>query len=202
MASGLNVEDIRSAGLLGLIGIILMLLSIAAAVAYAGAGLGLVGLIMVLMALNKLSKAFNRPSIFRNALYAVITGIVGIVLIIVVVVLAYLAVNISAAVSAAPFTTSTLSRSYGSLASSIAIVIIFITLAAAVYIIIVFSYRFFRNAYIELAEASGIGDFRSTAKWYWYGALTAIVLVGVVLILIGHIYAALGYNKLREYKAQ
>lgn len=209
MTSSVDVEEVRSAGLVGLIGVIFMILSFAGAFGpYTAAGLGLAGIIMVLIALNKLSKAFGRPGIFKNALYAVVAIIVGIV----VVILAPLAVFASAVpfvhitTSISPHPPSTPIPSATAIKSSVAPVIepstiaVIVALVAAAYVVIIVSYRFLKNAYVELADASGVGDFRSAAKWYWYGALTAIILVGLILILVGDVYALLGYNKLRTYK--
>jgi len=65
------------------------------------------------------------------------------------------------------------------------------------YVFVILEYRFFRDAYRELARSSGVNDFDNAAKWYWYGALLFIILVGGILILVGDVYALLGYNKLR-----
>jgi uncharacterized membrane protein len=73
----------------------------------------------------------------------------------------------------------------------------FIVLFIIAYVLAILEYRFFRDAYRELARSSGVEDFNKAAKWYWYGALLFIILVGAILILVGHIYALLGYNKLR-----
>ncbi|WP_069806856.1 DUF996 domain-containing protein [Vulcanisaeta thermophila] len=187
MTSSFNVEDIRSAGLLGLISIIFIFLSIAVTVAssYGGAVLNLIGYIMILIALNKLSKAFNTPGIFRNAIYGVITDIVGSIVLIIALVLAFPSLLSSDSV-------------YGE-SSMTTLIGLLVALWVVFYVFVVIAYRFLRNAYNQLADVSGVGDFRSAAKWYWYGALTAIVLVGVVLVIVGHVHAALGYNKLRRY---
>jgi uncharacterized membrane protein len=75
--------------------------------------------------------------------------------------------------------------------------VFFIVLFIIAYVFSILEFRFFRNAYRELAGSSGVEDFNKAARWYWIGALSLIVLVGAILILIGHIYALLGYNKLR-----
>ena len=48
-----------------------------------------------------------------------------------------------------------------------------------------------------MARSSSVEDFNKAAKWYWYGALLLIILVGAILIIVGNIYALLGYSKLR-----
>jgi uncharacterized membrane protein len=179
MSSG---SDVRSAGTLGFVGVLLMLVGL---IPYAGA-LAIVGLILVLIALNKLSKAYGNEAIWRNALYAIITGIVGGV-VLVIAVFAYL-MPILLLLRAPPMI------AYGFGTSLLVFLIVLFIIA---YVFMVLEYRFFRDAYRELARSSGINDFNDAAKWYWYGALLFIILVGAILILVGHIYALLGYNKLR-----
>jgi uncharacterized membrane protein len=75
--------------------------------------------------------------------------------------------------------------------------VFFIVLFIIAYVFTVLEFRFFRDAYRELARSSGINDFNDAAKWYWRGALLFIILVGAILIIVGHVYALLGYNKLK-----
>jgi uncharacterized membrane protein len=172
-------NDIKSAGTLGLVGVILMLVGL---IPQAGI-LSIVGLVLVLIALNKLSKAYNNETIWRNALYGFIMGIVGAV-VLVIAVFAYFI----------PILTMHVPSPYG---FGLSFLVFFIVLWIIVYVFAILEYRFFRDAYRELARSSGINDFNDAAKWYWYGALLFIILVGAFLILVGHVYALLGYNKLR-----
>jgi len=178
MSSG---SDVRTAGTLGLVGVILMLVGL---IPYAGV-LSIVGLILVLIALNRLSKAYGNDAIWRNALYGFVTGIIGVV-VLVVAVFAYLAPLL--ALHALPMVPYNFGTSF---------LVFFVVLFVIAYVFAILEYRFFRNAYRELAGSSGVEDFNKAARWYWIGALTLIVLVGAILVLVGHIYALLGYNKLR-----
>jgi len=177
-------DEIKSAGTLGLVGVILMLVGL---IPQAGI-LSIIGLILVLIALNKLSKAYNNETIWRNALYGFIMGIVGAV-VLVFAVFAYLmpmlALHVPPMIAPSPYGFGT------------SLLVFFIILWIIAYVFALLEYRFFRDAYRELARSSGINDFNDAAKWYWYGALLFIILVGAILILIGHVYALLGYNKLR-----
>ncbi|KUO93927.1 MAG: hypothetical protein AT713_03105 [Caldivirga sp. JCHS_4] len=176
-------DEIKSAGTLGLVGIVLMLVGL---IPYAGV-LSIVGLVFVLIALNKLSKAYNNETIWRNALYGFIMGIVGAV-VLVIAVFAYLMPMLALHVPpmiASPYGFGT------------SLLVFFIILWIIAYVFAILEYRFFRDAYRELARSSGINDFNDAAKWYWYGALLFIILVGGILILVGDVYALLGYNKLR-----
>jgi len=176
-------NEVRSAGTLGFVGVLLMLVGL---IPQAGI-LSIVGLILVLIALNKLSKAYGNDAIWRNALYGFVMGIVGAV-VLVVAVFAYLMPMLS--LHALPMIASP----YG---FGTSLLVFFVVLFIIAYVFSILEFRFFRNAYRELAGSSGVEDFNKAARWYWIGALSLIVLVGAVLILIGHIYALLGYNKLR-----
>jgi uncharacterized membrane protein len=174
-------NEVRSAGTLGLVGVILMLVGLIPQAEI----LSIVGLVLVLIALNKLSKAYGNDAIWRNALYGFVMGIVGAV-VLVVAVFAYLVPML--ALHVPPM----IAYNFGT-----GLLVFFIVLFIIAYVFMVLEFRFFRDAYRELAGSSGVEDFNKAARWYWIGALTLIVLVGAVLILIGHIYALLGYNKLR-----
>jgi len=179
-------DEIKSAGTLGLVGVILMLVgTLLGLIPYVGI-LGLVGVILVLIALNKLSKAYNNEAIWRNALYGFIMSIV-VVVVLVIAVLAYITYLI-------PILTMHALPPYGFGSSFL---VFFIVLWIIAYVFVILEYRFFRDAYRELARSSGVSDFDNAAKWYWYGALLFIILVGGILILVGDVYALLGYNKLR-----
>jgi len=176
-------DKIKSAGTLGLVGTVLMLVGL---IPYAGV-LNVVGLVLVLIALNKLSKAYGNDTIWRNALYGFIIGIVETVML-VFAVFAYLMPMLALHVPpmiASPYGFGT------------SLLVFFIILWIIAYVFVLLEYRFFRNAYRELARSSGVNNFDNAAKWYWYGALLLIIFVGVFLILVGDVYALLGYNKLR-----
>ena len=167
-------EDIRSAGTLGFVGSILALLPY----------VNIIGDILVLMALYKLSRAYGNRAIWRNALYALLSAFIGGLLLIPVIVgVRYIGSLIHMGLS--------MSSSFGVLGPIIAITI-------ALYVIIVISGFFMRRTYDELGVSSGIANFNKAAKWYWFGALLVIAIVGGVLFIVADIYAILGYNELRR----
>ena len=60
----------------------------------------------------------------------------------------------------------------------------------------------YKRMYSMLSEraaplsAGASEDFGRAARWYWIGALLAIVLVGVALTIVGQVYALLGFREL------
>ena len=175
-------EQVRSASELAFIGVIIQL-----------AGLLLGGLatpagyIVELIAIKRLSEAFNNSAIWRNALNAVILAIVGIVVLI---------ASFFASLFGLPLLLILIDPSLHPL---LYIGIVAATVVA--YVFIFLSGGYFRNLYNELANSSGISEFRDAAKWTWLGALLFIVIVGAILVLVvGRIFALLGYNRLKEWK--
>jgi len=170
-------EKVRSAGELAFIGVIIQL---------AGLLLGglatLVGFIVELIAIKRLSEAFNNPAIWRNALNAVIAAIVGTVVLI--------AITFTFLFEFRPM------NPHLNPSLSIGIAAIFVV----VYVFVILSGRYYRNLYNELANSSGMSEFRDAAKWTWLGVLLLIVIVGGILVLVGRIFALLGYNRLKGWK--
>ncbi|WP_069807856.1 DUF996 domain-containing protein [Vulcanisaeta thermophila] len=191
----LNIEDVRTAGLLGLIGVILVVISIPVVVSpRTWAAPGLIGLAIILIALGKLSRAFNNPGIYRKALYGVLTNIVGGTAIVFIITLA--GFKRTTCITNSPIQPQ---LCYIGPPTPVLAITLVTALWVVFYAVVLITYWFLREAYTGLANASGIGDFNEAAKWYWYGALTFILLVGALLIFVGHVYAASGYYKLRRY---
>jgi uncharacterized membrane protein len=186
-------EKVRSAGELAFIGVIIQL---------AGLLLGglatLAGYIAELIAIKRLSEAFNNPAIWRNALNAVITAIVGTVVLIASI-FAFLFGFPLLLIPKNPYLYSSLY-----IGNPYLYPLLYIGIVAAifvvVYVFVLLLGRYYRNLYNELANSSGISEFRDAAKWTWLGALLFIVIVGAVLALVGRIFALLGYNRLKEWK--
>ncbi|WP_243674980.1 DUF996 domain-containing protein [Vulcanisaeta distributa] len=160
-------EEVRSAGTLGFIGGILTFIPYA----------DVVGFILVLIALHQLSKAYNNNEIWRNAIVAVIISIVGAV------------IAIFSFIGVIAFLSSINAGTYASVGTIIAWVL-------GLYAIAVISGYFWRNAYAALASSSNVSEFASASRWYWWGSLLTIVIVGAILLIVADIYAILGYYRL------
>jgi uncharacterized membrane protein len=184
---------VRSAGELAFIGVIIQL---------AGLLLGglatLAGYIVELIAIKRLSEAFNNPAIWRNALNAVITAIVGTVVFIASI-FAFLFGLPLLLIPKNPYLYSSLYIGNPYLYPLLFIGIVAV-IFVVVYVFVLLLGRYYRNLYNELANSSGISEFRDAAKWTWLGALLFIVIVGAILALVGRIFALLGYNRLKEWK--
>jgi len=68
----------------------------------------------------------------------------------------------------------------------------------AVWIVLIFSAYYQRKAYMGLAEAGGVEHFKTAATLVWIGALTFVIFVGLVIALIGQIFAIIGAFELKQ----
>jgi len=178
-------DRVRSAGRWGFIGVILQLVGL-----LLGGLAALAGYVVELVALKRLAEAFNNRAIWSNALKTVI--------LVATAALALLIVT--------PVVFSGVPVMLGPSLKNSSPLLLLLGWAVAVYILlyvfVLLVGRYFRNIYTELAKSSGVSEFREAAKWTWLGALLTIVLIGVVLSLVGKVYALLGYDSLRKWKPQ
>jgi uncharacterized membrane protein len=68
----------------------------------------------------------------------------------------------------------------------------------AMWVVLIIAARFLRKGYEGIAAKTGTEKFRSTGRWYYYGAWLSIVLVGFVLILIAWILQIVAFFSLPE----
>ncbi len=170
-------EEVRSAGNLGYIGVIIELAGL-----IIGGIATLVGYIMELVALKRLAESLNRHAIWDNALKAVVVAVVGIIALIVFLALLFTCYE--------PLCGYLSHYIFEVLAG-------FFVLA---YVFVLLTGRYYRDAYNELAVATGVRDFNEAAKWTWLGALLFIILIGALLSFVGRVYALMGYNTLKSWK--
>ncbi|MCE4608300.1 MAG: DUF996 domain-containing protein [Caldisphaeraceae archaeon] len=178
LQGGLSQKDsneIRSAADRAFYGIILIILGF---VPYVGTILSIIGLILLLISLNDFSKALNNKSILENAIKAVVSGIVLFILAMGIELLGF-----SAGIFAPTF---------------IITVIIFYAAAIAIGYFYREVYRNLASSLKENLKDPPVEEFENAAKWYWYGGLTTIIIVGVVFSFIADIYALLGYRELSK----
>ncbi|MGC9182480.1 DUF996 domain-containing protein [Caldisphaera sp.] len=173
---------INSASNLGLVGSIVIILGLILNFlsSFVGIALSLIGYILILVSLYELSQAYKNNLIFDNAIKGLIAAIVGSIL------LAIIAVTFIVAIFTSGFSPTTLSL-------GLPLVIIILILAYA--ILIIYGY-YIKESYFQLSKSSGIKRFESVGKLYWYGTLLAIIVIGIIVIIIGDIYAILAFHEL------
>lgn len=161
----------------GGVGSILLILS---AVPFVGFVLGIVGFVLVLVAIKYIADNLGDRSIFDNALYFVILGLIG-----------FLIAFFLAFAALFPFlgpglTPPTAPIDITDPATILAATTVLIGLAIGWVMIIVASI-FLRRSFSSISARLGVGMFGTAALLYFIGAILLIVVVGVVLIFIAEI---------------
>lgn len=190
--------DIATSKILGGIGAILIFIGVFPQISFFGS-LPFIGAILVLAALWGLARYYNDQGIFNNALYGSTAGVVGI-----------FAIGAAIFLSAIDFIRQFAPNWNGDLTTLpnigpgeirtdltwesivpflatilIAVVLIFIVFVAVAY--------FFRKSLQRLADKTGVGMFRTTGTLLLIGAISTIILVGVVFLWIAVLLLAISF---------
>lgn len=149
--------------------------------------LSLVGIVLVLMAMKGLGDYYKDESMFKNALYGFVCGLIGIVAAIVLFVLFFLTFIIPNATpnGATPVAVFEVVDLQG--------LLILIMVLAVVVAFFVLQAVFFRRAFDVLAVKSDEKMFRTAGLLLLLGATLTIVGVGFVLLFVGWILATVAF---------
>lgn len=183
---------LSNAKALGGVGAILILLF---PVPTVGVVLAVAGFVMILFAVKYLSEALQDERIFKDMLNAVLFAIVGIAVAAIVVVATLLsAFQNDYFIGNNPMTPATLTPAkwmvfgieiFGGL---LALWILF--LVSAVYL---------RRSYYRIGSELDVGVFRTAGLIYFIGAATAVIAVGLVIILVAEILTAVAFFSIPEH---
>lgn len=169
------MSTIESSKTLAAIGALLLFLSFVPVI-------GIVGIILLLIGMKGLSEQFNDESIYRNALRGVIFGIIGIIA--------------SSVVSALGFFGGFAFGifDFGFFIIQIVMLIVSLVIAFIFYLLMAMN---FRRAFNTLAEKTGENNFRTAGTLLWWGAILTIVFVGLILVWIAWILAAIAFFSMK-----
>ncbi len=183
-----EVIDISSERNLGLVG---SLLALAAFIPKIGGIISLLSPILILISLNGIGNKLGDEGPFKDYLKGFIIGLV----------LGFIggALIISAALisfqSPEQFPMHfTYDEGHGGLTdkgealilSGLIIVLLAIILAA----------YFEKKAWMGMYRITGVKEFENTAKFLWWGVLTLVILVGVILLLVAWVYQIIAFSNL------
>lgn len=143
----------------------------------------IVGIILVLIGMRGLSDDFKDGSIYRNALYGFMFGIVAILAGIVVFVAVFFAF-FSGAFFIQPF-----GFGLGILGAVVALVVVFIFFLLEAI--------FYKQAFDVLSDRSGERLFRTGGLMLLLGAVLTIVIIGFILLFVAWIILAVGFFSMR-----
>jgi uncharacterized membrane protein len=154
--------------------------------------LSLVGIILVLVAMRGLADYYKDESMYTDALYGFIFGLIG----------AIAAIALFVAYFFSLITTSTIAPGPSPVAvpgmiGPIGAIGVLILILVVVFIFFLIQAVFYRRAFELLSDKSGEKMFRTAGLLLLIGAILTIVLIGFVLLFVGWIIAAVGFFSMK-----
>ncbi len=168
------MSSVESSKTMALVGSILLIIG---SVAFYGAFiLGIIGIILLLMGIKGFSDFYQDPEMYQNALRGVINYII-----------ASIFIGIALVGLVIMFT----------------VILFFIGLAMLIiglilgFIFYIQAARRLRETFNDLAKKTNEHSFETAGTLLWWGAILTIIIVGVVLIFVAWIFAAIGFFSMR-----
>lgn len=177
----------------GGIGAILSLLSF---VPYAGALLGLIGLILIFIAVKHIADETKNNKIFHDYLMNFIFQILAVVAVIVILMIAFgVSGGIDWAMSLQQKTFTDFNSVWNEFGTILTSAIIALVIA---WIFLVIGAYYLRKSYNSIAEHTKVNIFKTTGTVYFIGAITLIVLIGVLILFVAKILEIVAYFSLPD----
>ena len=172
------MSSLESSKNLAGIGTILLILSFIPVV-------GIIGIILLLIGLKGLSEYYKDESIYKNAIWGVLFGIVGIIAV-TVAVLGLLIGSVTIGMTTAP----SAGTGFGVLILLLALVLVFVF-----YVLMAL---YFRKAFSALAQKSGEHNFETAGTLLFIGAILTIAFgIGLLLIFVAWIFATIAFFSIK-----
>jgi uncharacterized membrane protein len=185
---------LSDAKIFGGIGAILML--VGGFIPYAGPIASIIGLVLVFIAVKTISELTKDEDIFRNYLMHFILSIISIVALFVIMLVAFGAVGGFAWISGLEDANITDFESFWTNFSGIiggcilALIVAWIlSILAAIYL---------RRSYNSIAQHTKVDLFKTTGTVYFIGAITTIIVIGLLILLIARIIEIIAYFSLPD----
>ena len=159
------------------------------------------GFVLFILSMRHLSRYYNEPAIFKNALYGFILNIVTAVvsvtveLILIFASITRVSTGNTTPVLAAASPPPTIPPSVSSFFSEF--VIGYLVVLAVALVLAIVSGIFYMRAFTRLSEKSRVDNFRTAGLLYLIGAATAVIGVGALIQWVAWIIAAMGYRSLK-----
>ncbi|MBP1912439.1 DUF996 domain-containing protein [Thermococcus stetteri] len=179
-----NIKSEKNYGLIGSILVIVgRFLGITPYIRIIMSTVSLVGQVLILLSLKGIGDKLGDDRPFKYYLYSVVSGIVGAIVALIFVAIGIL--SIPAFVDEAD-SISTVGISFLGLG-------VLVLLAAAI-IGIYYAIKTWRTMY----RLTGVEEFDKTATFLKWGAITLIILVGIILLLIAEVFQIIAFSKLPD----
>jgi len=190
------MSKLSQAKMLGGIGSILMLLL---PVPTAGLIVAFVGLILVLVAVKYIADEIKDHKVFNNFLLTFIIVIIGVVVAIFMIVISFF--SFGAGIDWTNFQNVTSMPQFTQMMQTNGVVPFLTSIIAGLlvlWITLIFAAYFLRKSYNKIASETHTSMFHTAGLLYLIGALTAIVLVGFVIIFIAFIMQIIAFFSMPE----
>lgn len=188
------MAELSNAKVFGGIGAILML--VGTFIPNAGPIVSIVGLILVFIAVKTISELTKDDEIYRNYLMHLILSIISIVALFVIMLIAFGAAGgftwITSLETAEITDIESFWANFGSIIGGCAVALIvgwILSILAAIYL---------RKSYNKIAEHTKVDLFKTTGTVYFIGAITTIVVIGLLIIFIARIIEIIAYFSLPD----
>jgi uncharacterized membrane protein len=191
--------------MLGFIGALMMFVGILPYINFFGI-IEVVGLLLVMIALYNLGNQYKEVTIFNNALYGLIAGIVGAVISVVVVIVTVLTSLTDFLQTIFPdwngdwaaLSGLTPDPSNISLDSIVPFIVGIFTVLLILWVFSIISAFFVRRSFRALSEKSGIGLFSTAGLLILIGAVLIVIFgIGLILIWISALLLAIAFYQIK-----
>lgn len=175
----------------GVIGAILLILRAASFILEATPSVsvyfGIIGLILLFVAISKMAKRFNNREIYNRFLVGFITSIISSITSFFSFVL--LAIGIIGEITGIESE---------AIATTMGVGLIWLVIT---YILSIIGAYNWRKSFNIISSYTKVGQFNTAGSLYLWGALTYIILIGILLSLMGDIFLAIAFFNLSEIEA-
>jgi uncharacterized membrane protein len=187
------MSQLGSAKIIGGIGVLLSLLAI---IPYAGALLSLIGIVMIFIAVHYIADETKNHKIFQDYLMNFIFQIIAIVAIIIIMIAAFgISGGLTWITSLQEQNFTDLNSVWNTFGTMITACIAALLIA---WIFLILGAIYLRKSYNSIAEHTKVNLFKTTGTVYLIGAVTLIVVIGVVIIFVAKILELVSYFSLPE----
>ena len=188
------MSDFGNAKIFGGVGALLLL--IGTFVPYAGPLLSIIGLIFVFIAVKTISESVNDHDIFSNYLYHFIFSIISIVAIFVIVLIGFGAIGgFSWIASLQDINITDFSTFWDYFGGIIGYALLALFVG---WIIGIIAAIYLRRSYNSIAEHTKVGLFKTTGTVYFVGAITTIIIIGLLIMFIARILEIIAFFSLPD----
>jgi uncharacterized membrane protein len=189
-------QKLHNAKLLGGIGSILMLLLPVPTVGWLVA---FVGLILVLVAVKYIADEMKDHSVFNNFLLTFIVIIIGVVVAVFIIFISYF--SYGAGIDWTKFQNITSAPQFYQMMQTNGVLTFLTSIIAGLlvlWITLIIAAYFLRKSYNKIASGTHTSMFHTAGLLYLIGAVTAIVLVGFIIIFVAFILQIIAFFSMPE----